>query len=488
MRASGRSLGHIPRVVQYLFAGIFTVAGLGWERAAAETNPARPPNIVLLTLCSVRPDHMSCYGYRRETTPSLDALAKESIVFENALSQWPLTVPFFASLITGKYPHTTGIVVRIHNQYLNDEHATLAEIVLAKGYKTGAFITTGALYREGNFFQGCQTLQTLPRQYIRATSLARAWLKARGKAPFFLWVHYNNAHYPYRGACAPQDHFVDDEFYDPSRRIALNTKRLPLSLPPGHPRGLLRPVFGGVHPKAVLKKRPEELDHYIAQYDAGIFGADRMMGLILEDLKTMGVLGNTVIAVVGDHGEGLGEHNYYFEHGRMPYNECVRVPMILRLPGGTGPQRIETPVAAFDLAATLLDVANIKPPTAMEARSLMPIISGAENGRLVFTASGYQFDFTVMVRDGNWKLIHTRNEMDRAFQADSEYELYNLKEDPGELYNLYEGEPEVAARLRRVLKEWSDPWYAKLASPTKKKVVSLDKQTLEELRSLGYLE
>lgn len=183
---------------------LFLLYATIWPKDAADK-----PNILIISLCSVRPDHMSCYGYQRNTTPNFDELAKESFIFENAITQWPKTTPSFAAMMTGKYCHTIGVMRTPVGQRLGDEHDTLAEILRERGYDTGAFISSVAINRKTNVLQGCDTIEEiwrLPRAQrdFEATKRVLAWLKQPRKSPFFAWVHYNNAHQPYLAfGCRP---------------------------------------------------------------------------------------------------------------------------------------------------------------------------------------------------------------------------------------------------------------------------------------------
>jgi len=480
--------------------------------ALPRVRPARPtpPNVLLISVCSIRPDHMSCYGYRRKTTPNLERFASESIVFEHAVTQWPKTVPAFAAIMTGKYGHTTGVMRITPFQRLPDEHETLAEVFAAHGYDTAAFIATPVLHARTNMLQGFQTVEEawrLPPHMSDhgATRAALTWLRDRGIAgvpgesssatragarPFFVWVHYNNAHQPYYPAAAPRGLFVGDEFYDAGRRVRVNTRPMDVAgLPPDHPYfdRVVQPDIGGVHLSAVLRENPTELDYYIAQYDACIRSVDLMASKLLRELRAMGLLETTIVALVGDHGESLGQHNYFFGHGRLPYEDSARVPLMIRLPGGVEPRRITLPVAAFDLAPTLLELAGITPPSEMEARSLLPLLRGEQTERYVFMECGYQRDYMLAVWHRQWKLIHIPSPIDRQFMTGAEYELYDLRHDPGELDNVYSSRPQVAAKLRRVLAEWSAPWRERAYRWPVVRGQLLDEETRERLRALGYL-
>jgi len=488
---------HVGNVVVALVALVLLAAGAFWLRARlrAEANPG-PPNILIISLCSVRADHMSCYGYPRETTPNFERLAREAIIFDHAITQWPKTVPGFTAIMTGKYGHTTGVMRVTPFQHLDDRHETLAETLGAHGYETGAFISTPVLNPQTNVLQGFETVEEVYRlrrdlSYIAATQRAIRWLQQPREAPFFAWVHYNNAHQPYYPVGVWPRMFVDDEFYDATRRwIPVNEEPLRLDLPPmRHPYAeqVNRPDIGGVHRSAVLKQNPNELAYYIAQYDASIRSADEMAGDVLEEARRLGLLDNTIVVVVGDHGESLGDHDYYFAHGRLPYNDCARVPLLIRPAGGTKATRVRVPVAVFGLAPTLLELAGIQPPAEMEATSLLPVVHGDETAPLVFMESGYQLDYTLSVWEGRWKLIHIPSPIDRLWTKGSEYELYNLERDPGELRNLYETRPAVATRLRQKLEQWSAPWIEAAYNTVGTSNVQLDEEMRERLRALGYL-
>ncbi len=442
---------------------------------------------------------MSAYGYRRDTTPFLRALATESIVFDHAASQWPKTVPAFASIMTGKFGHSNGVMRFTTGQALDDSHEALAEMMAAAGYDTAAFVSTSALNEKTNVLQGFKTaVETFldANPFGNATKTALGWLARRREKPFFAWVHYNNAHYPYNGGGGPPDMYVDDEYYDASRPVKCNMD-VPMKIPAANLANLgsrpldmevVRRNIGGIQPAAVLEGRPYELDYYVARYDAGIHAADAQIGRLIRTARKQGLLGNTIIAVVGDHGEAFGEHNYYVEHGRFPYDDCVLVPMMIRPVGDLVPARVKVPVPAFAVAPTLLEMVGIRPPQAMEAKSLLGLMRGGPGPRFVYTESGYMPDYTISVREQNWKLIHIPNSLDRYFMNDTEYELYDLSNDPGELKNLVAQQSDVAARLRQTLTEWSKPWVADAYSGPMRIDLKLDTETIGRLRALGYVE
>lgn len=461
-------------------------AGAGDRAASGGT-----PNVLVISVCSIRPDHTSLHGYHRSTTPNLERLAADAVVFEHAVTPWPKTTPAFAALVTGRYGHDTGVMRVTAGQRLDDAHTTLAELLQARGFDTAAFISTSALNSGTNVFQqGFSRVDETYRQkdpFGETTRRALDWIGRSRQAPFLAWVHYNNAHQPYTAPGAPRDLFIGDRFYDPSLQVPLNDGK-PLDLPvaPDHPHRpqILRPDMGGVRPEAQLAARPAEMAFYVARYDAGIFGADRMIGHLLDGLRERGLLDRTIIAVVGDHGEALGDHDYYFGHGRLPYDASARVPLLIRPAGGTSGRRVVRPVSSLGLAPTLLSMVGAPVPSEM---AWPPLLGGRALPEHVFSEAGYSLDYPLTVRDGRWKLIYVPNPVDRSLMRGREFELYDLRTDPGETRDLYRPDLPAARSLRRALLLWSRGWIRDAYSTTSKRHGIIDQETLDQLRALGYL-
>jgi arylsulfatase A-like enzyme len=492
-RGSAASSAHLLGLVAMSALGL--LAGCSGQDGSHEERP----NVLILSVCSIRADHMSCYGYERDTTPNLTELAKESIVFDNAITQWPKTTPGFAAIMSAKYGHANGVLRTTHGPRLADEHVTMAEALHEAGFATAAFISSPALAAHANIAQqGFDVVEEVfrdRRRHTLPTERALTWLRKRDTSkPFFIWAHYNNAHYPYRGGGAPNpDMFVGDAHYDPSRRVRAITDprmRLALPIPQDHPCRVevLRTDMGTVHRWAVLPERPEEYAFYIARYDAGIYGADAAMGALLDGVRALGLWDNTIIAVVGDHGESLGEHNYYFEHGRFPYDATAEVPFMIRPAGGGRERRIDPPVATFRLAPTILEMLGIEPPPDWQAQSLVQLINGDASAEKVFTEVGYHADYMLVVRDNDWKLIHVPDELDRRLMQGTEYELYNWRSDPHERKNLVGANPQQAQRLASALKDWSAPWVASAYGQPQRRKIELDDETRRQLATLGYID
>jgi len=429
----------------------------------------------------------------------VDAFARGAVLFERAVAQWPKTVPSFVSLHTGLYPHTTGVMRITPWQYLDDSFETLAELFQEAGYETAAYVSSPALNKSVNLTQGfADYIETYrrPAAFEQTRGGAVGWLQIRGQAPFFLWVHFNNAHVPYYPPPELQGMFVDDQYYDRRRVVRVNTEGNHLPVDPEHPYvvQIRRGDLGGVPAKFALDSRPNdrptELDYYVAEYDAAIRGADQLIGGLLRSLEELHLAESTVVVVVGDHGESLGEHNYYFEHGRLPYEPAQRVPLIIRSPKGwPAGHRVRCPVGLIDVAPTILELAGLAVPPAMEGRSLLPVVRNEEACRDVFFCAGYQLDFMTGIRRGQWKLMRVANQMDRAIMTGAEYELYDLAADPAELDNVYESRREVAVALQGRLAAWTSPWWSRaVQTVVKKRPDGVDDETWRQLNSLGYVK
>ena len=235
-RDSLRRLAVVGPLMVVALAGCKPAREQDDRKATQDAGPR--PNVLLISLCSVRADHWGCYGYPRRTSPEVDAFARGAVLFERAVAQWPKTVPSFVSLHTGLYPHTTGVMRITPWQYLDDSFETLAELFQAAGYETAAYVSSPALNKSVNLTQGfADYIETYrrPAAFEQTRGGAVGWLQIRGQAPFFLWVHFNNAHVPYYPPPELQGMFVDDEYYDGRPVVRINSEGNELPVDPEHP-------------------------------------------------------------------------------------------------------------------------------------------------------------------------------------------------------------------------------------------------------------
>ncbi|MBM4269597.1 MAG: DUF1501 domain-containing protein [Deltaproteobacteria bacterium] len=468
-------------------------------RPSAETDEAKPgekrPNLLLISVDTLRADHLGSYGYRLPTSPNLDRLASQGVRFADATASWPKTWPSMATLLTGKHPQTTGVRYKPQRP-LPAVHETLAEVLGRAGYVTGAVVANANLARVFSFDQGFDRFveswlaefekQTgsgkfenragLVKRYTNATIVTDQGIAlldelARDE-PFFLWLHYIDPHGPY----VPPPEYAD-----------LFRGEYPAEIVPEDDL-----------PRYQRQKRGEtgetirNLSFYVAQYDREIRYFDDQLARLLADLERRGLRDDTLVVLTADHGESLVEDGYFLEHGRGPYQPTAHVPLIFVLPGRVPSGRVvEEPVGLIDVTPTLLDLLGVPHPEGVQGRSLAGAIAGdAKEGgtpAYVFMESGNRVPSQLVVRKGPWKLTRMRSDADRRYFDRDTVELYDLRTDPEEEKNVRDENPSVVAELLAELRRWQKetPQYQGTESLDAEK---LDARTREQLEALGYLE
>jgi arylsulfatase A-like enzyme len=417
-RGAGRPLSRRAFLRQATgIGGGLLMAGLGAGLRVATARAAAKPNIILLTADSLRADHMGAYGYARPTTPHLDRLAAESVRFEYAFAPISFTVPSLASLHTGKYPREHFMQLKNGNADFQHTDPALAARLKAHGYQTAAFVSNLLLERarsqmDKGFIHYDDTLPDKRKEGVEiwpcrtapeTTAAVLQWLKTQAKPPFFLWVHYIEPHGPYAPPPPYDTLFVGDPLYRAEPRL--------LELSPEQLAGALvakRWTQGEgvkVTPRMityldaerdsegkVLHYNPRVADH-IARYDGEIRGLDEAVGHLLQALKTQGLYDTAWLLFSSDHGESLGEHGYYFQHGYRVTLELLHVPLLIKPPGARAPRRISTQVGLIDLMPTLLEAAGSAVPRGLSGQSILPLVRGERpsGSRLVFSERGIQY-------------------------------------------------------------------------------------------------
>jgi arylsulfatase A-like enzyme len=425
------------------------------------------PNVLLLTLDTLRADRVGVYGYQRVRTPNLDALANEGVLFTRAMSQAPLTPPSHASIFTGLYPARHALRGFAEYNRLPPEHRTLAEILHGAGYATAAVVAAAPLAPGTGLDRGFDVYDfTLPpnrypffgcRDALLAKVLKRAqlvpdrwayrtaeeqtdravhWLEQHPDGPFFLWVHYFDAHDPYA--------------------------------PP------VRYLRAAAHPGASLTDALSR--SYL--YDSEVAYLDEQIGRLADYLRRHGRLANTVVVGISDHGEGLGEHNYVGHSYRL-FEEQIHSAFFIRYPARIQPgSRVATQVRSIDLMPTLLDVLQLDAPEGLQGTSLLPLVqaTGPQPHRLSFSETlNNPKRRLVSASDGRYKLIVSLDGGDPW--------LSDLQDDPSEMRNYVAREPQVVARLRQALDD-----YAAEGAATQGSREALDPAVRERLRALGYVK
>jgi arylsulfatase A-like enzyme len=438
-----------------LIGGAGVAAALAWLVPALR---APRPNVVLITVDTLRADHLGCYGYERNTSPRLEELCRSAWVFANAITPIPTTAPAHASILTGMHPSRHGLLT--NGWKLEREAVTVAEILAANGYATQAFVSVKHLAAKRGFAQGFQGFNDeLERRYLlpaaEATRRALDWLDAT-ETPFFLWIHYWDPHAPYE---PPEE---ADLFGDPAYAGSL-----------AH---FADPPEGEVPTGLVAADRAR----VVSLYDGDIRNTDAMIGRLLDRLEERGWLDDSLVIVTADHGEVLDEkiasHRYGFDHGHFLFEGNLRVPLIVRMPHPAGGRGIPAPVSTLDVAPTILDVLGIPPPLPMDGRSLLGKLDPERSLFVRRESKELRRPLAfpeLAVRAGRWKYV---------WDADTATaELYDLEEDPGETTNLVEAQPETAARLHAELERWQQSVHGA-------QLQEIPEEQQEALKALAYLD
>ena len=458
----------------------------------------RPP-ILLISIDTLRADHLSCYGYEVQTTPSIDRLASDGILYENAISPSSWTLPGHASILTGTFPrqHSAHFVepgganaeeslmlpaVEMRAFPLHPDNVTLAEILSAAGYRTAGIVANAAfLHRTFGLDQGFQFYDDRERRrfgyeplisklikftpyfhdaitkpYRLASDINRVafdWLSINHEEPFFLFLNYMDPHRPYRPPAGYSYGLYNGRFF-------MNPSDIP----------------GGE-----MRLSDEERDFYLSLYDGEIAYVDHHVGLLIEKLKELGVYDETLIIVTSDHGEFFGEHGVW-EHTVGPYEEVYKVPLIVKYPGSGKRGRDSRWVQTVDILPEVLETVGLPIPADVEGSPLSlvdhPILT--EQYPNTYWAKNYGSRYGRSYRsvyERPWKLI---------VYIDDTMELYNLAEDPFEQNNLFQQEQRRAIAMRRRLRK-----YIASLSPTRpadEAVESLDDSTVKRLKALGYVQ
>lgn len=418
-------------------ARIAVAAALGAAQLAAGTAaPSHPkPNVVLISIDTVRADHLGCYGAVGVSTPTLDALARDGIVFERAIAQVPLTFPSHASIMTGIYPFQNG-AQDFTSPPLDSRFRTIAQALREHGYSTGAVVSSFALDHSWGLARGFdfyddafsqesykkRELGLVQRQAEESVSHAIAWLKKTPKRPFFLWLHLYDPHSP----------------YDPPEPF---------------------------HTKFA--------DH---PYDGEIAYADQQLRRLIEWLKNARLYDGALVVVASDHGESLGDHGEK-EHGFFLYNSTLRVPLIVKPPAKSGykPGRNQSVVEIAGIPATILRFAGIADPMTKAAST--GLLGGAGDSQAAYSETFYPFN------SFGWSPLHSVQSGRFHFIDAPSAELYDMVADPDEKDNLAPLQGATVAVLRQKL-------HAILQreshQPASGPPSALSPEAQEKLRALGY--
>ncbi len=406
-----------------------------WSEVAGESTDW---NVVLVTIDTLRADRVGCYGYSRIETPHLDALAREGVLFRNASTTVPFTLPAHSSMMTGTYPPYHGVRENVGYR-LDESVATMAEWLGEAGRTSAGFVSAFVLDARWGIARGFHhffddfdlkemggDLGSVQRDGRETVAAARDWLDERPPGPFFLWLHLYDPHDPY-------------EPPEPFR-----------SRYPGRP------------------------------YDAEVAYTDSLLGELRHALEERGLFERSLVVVTGDHGEGLRSHGEGF-HGFFVYDSTMRVPLIVRLPEERlGGRVVEKAVSHVDLLPTILEALGRPMPSAIQGRSLLPLLLDLQEAeeRAVYSESLYP-----LLHYG-WSPIRSLRTTRYKYIATPRPELYDLVADPDEERNLFADERGLARDLRERLTALRGTIEAEGRGG---QPADLDEETLAQLRALGYV-
>jgi arylsulfatase len=366
---------------------VIGVGGLNGVRLATRpTAPSAARNILLLTVDTLRADHLGCYGYARDTSPHLDALAETGQLYRNAFSHSPVTSSSFTAIMSGYRPRETGT-------YSNDPALlrvnTLAEYLRNSGYRTAAIVSNFALRAGKNLDQGFEyyddrmddresVRHRRERVGVKTTEAALEWLRGAPRdRPIFLWVHYQDPHGPYTPPAEYQSLFLDESAHERPLRITDTVSGK-----------------GGIPSYQALENH-REWGYYVAQYDAEIRYFDDSLHGLVRELQELDLWHESLVVFSSDHGEGMGEHDYYFAHGEFLYPGQLHVPLILWAPQGVTPgRRVDELAQSADIVPTALAFAGVAPASILPGRDLLAAgKSGPADGGVfseTFTTDNYR--------------------------------------------------------------------------------------------------
>ena len=433
-----------------------------------------PRGVVIVTVDTLRADHLGCYGNPVVQTPAFDRLAAGGQLFTNAIAQSTTTTPSHASLFTSLYPQDHQVYSNF--EALGEGALTLAEVLEKEGYATFGVVNMRHLNPEvGNLGQGIT-------DFIRSSEANGAagsvdaflhWLDGVGERPFFAWLHFADVHTPYQPP-APYRfrYYQGDERSVEHRSLARVFPLLPKHISEHHSfLGWLKGVT--------------DLRWVMAQYKGAVSYVDHEFGRVVNHLSRRGLLERTALVVTSDHGENLGEHEMYFVHTGL-YESTVRVPLLTYFPGmGHQGGRFDDVVELIDVFPTVLDYLELPTPEGIKGRSLWPLVRGdfveeraamsEHAGRSLVSLRGNQFKYIKHLRDLGFQPGY-------PIRAGRE-ELYDLRADRREGIDLSSLRPRVLRRFRSVLKGRRAD-RRKLAAGES----ALSEETLKVLKSLGYIQ
>lgn len=452
-------------------------AGLG---AALRASPPaeRPPNVIIYLVDTLRADHLGTYGYGRPTSPSLDAMSLESVVFDHAMAQSGWTRTSVASILTGLQPRVHDVLGRL--DALSVEAVTLPGLLKKRGYQTHAVVTNGNVSTPFGFENGFDSFVYVP-DWAPSQPLVSAQLSGRVDDAFFEWLSQRQTDKPffaYLHADDPHKPYTPSEPYLSRFR---RDSRMPYLPDPN----LIVEAFEQMPDLSMT----DAVAALVDLYDAEIAHNDAQSGRLLDHLRELGIYDSTLILFVSDHGEEFFEHGS-FEHGQTLYSELIFVPLVIKFPGGwAAGTRVDAPVQHVDILPTILDLVGVPPPPGSAGDSLLPVISTAQEGtederfatrRLVayIELDRHRVDSLLT---GSHHLIER---YPGAPGVDQTARMFRWRTDPREQVEVSGQSPALAGYLQLVMHARASSQQSLLESED----AVIDAELASRLRALGYLQ
>lgn len=431
---------------------LVSLLGVGGVLACGEE--PRAPDVILVSIDTLRPDHLGCYGYEKPTSPAIDHLCERAVVFENAVAHAPSTLLSHASLFTSQIPQHHG-AFHFHHLPLAEEATTLAEILRGAGYRTASFNAGSQMRSEFGLDQGFEVYESVAIDLQSVAGAALAWLDdLDADERVFLFVHTYEVHHPYDPAPEDLALFADPD-YAGEWGDEISVERL-------------RRANAGE-----VAWDEADRQHVVAAYDAEIRGMDRAFGRLLDGLRVRGRFDEALVVLVSDHGEEFGERGFLGWHAHTLYEELLRVPLVIRWPGDAhAGRRVRPRVALVDVAPTILDAAGVEPPAGFDGESLGALVRGETRASEPRPVIAYRDTAEIdneSITVGRYKYHAGR--------------LFDLVADPGERRDLAAERPEEARRLRELLERAREGREGTRAE----EAAELPPEVVEELRALGYV-
>lgn len=450
-----------PASALLLAFGASFLAGCGRDEPPAAD--ARP-NVVLISIDTLRADHLGAYGYERPTSPNLDRLAAEGVLFENAVAPSPWTLPSHASMLTGLVPARHGVLDA--DRVLPGSIPTLAETLREAGVRTAAFVNVTYLGPRNGLSRGFEDFRHFDEMRMElsgppAIAAIRTWLDAHGERPFFLFFHSFDVHSDYRPGPEQRELFVR-----------------PYAGPMDGTTAQIRRIREGEYTPT-----PEDIAHLRDLYDGAIRLFDERLGELFAELDRRGLTERTWIVVTSDHGEEFFEHGGVL-HGRTLYEEVIRVPLIVRGPGAEAGRRVEALAQLVDVPNTILALFGAPPLDPTDGIDLGPFLragapppDGAADRAALLEAAPWK-----LWRGAQTHLVGARTQRLKAIHdlGGGATQLFDLARDPAERSDVAAAQPEALLPLRALIDR-----YAALARG-EAGAVALTPEQVEQLRALGY--